>query len=345
MKVNLNSKINSKLKSFANKKAKEYKLEQIDPMLFAGIKEFILRDGKRVRPTFFLLSYLGYSRNKRLPRDLVETSIAFELLHDFLLVHDDIIDNSDTRRGKPTLHRIFQRGLNESEKIGQDLSIVAGDIIYAMAIDAFLSFNAPLKVTKVVLKSFLKSTILTGAGEFIDIKNGLISINKIKEKQIRLNYLLKTAEYTFMSPLFCGCMFAGEKFSEAKKIEKYGQYLGEAFQIQDDLIGIFEKSKVIGKSVLSDIMEAKKTLPIFWAYQNSSKLEKKFIETCLGNKNLCYADLQKIRKIIKETGAYAATKQEIQKLLTKAEQVLERTSMSRSYKQLFRKYVKSYIKL
>ncbi|MCP4649840.1 MAG: polyprenyl synthetase family protein [PVC group bacterium] len=342
--IDLKQKINTTLKSYVQEKMNEYRLSRVDSLLVSGIKDFVLRDGKRIRPTFFTLSYLGYSRKKRITSQLLKTAVAFELLHDFLLIHDDIIDNSNTRRGKPTLHKIFQRALRQSEKIGQDLSIVAGDIIYAMAIDAFLSLETPPKDMQTALKAFIRATVLTGAGEFKDIRNGLIDISCIKKSDIRLNYILKTSEYTFKSPLFCGCILAGGSISEANTLAEYGEYLGEAFQIQDDLIGLFEKSKVIGKSVLSDIIESKKTLPIFLAFKRCSRDERKFIQSCLGNEKLKYADLQKIRKIITNTGAYQTSKNEIKRLLDQSETTLAKTKMSKSHKELLRKYVTSYIK-
>jgi geranylgeranyl diphosphate synthase type I len=336
--------INKTLKRFLKERLGHYKLAGISRVLEKSIMEFSLRDGKRVRPIFFLLSYLGYSKSKKLSAKVIETSLAFELLHDFLLIHDDIIDNAKTRRGKPTMHVLLQRSLKQSEKIGKDLSIIAGDIIYALAIEAFLRINADQKPKQEALNLFLGSTILTGAGEFIDIINGLSNINDVGLKHIRMNYLLKTAEYTFKAPLACGCILAGESQPEIKKILKIGELLGEAFQINDDLIGIFSESKKIGKSVLSDIIEAKKTLPIFTAYQRSNKQNKAFIKKSLGNQRLKYSDLQKIRKIIIQTGAYTSTLEAIKILLNQAERLIDRLNMNASHKLLFRDYILSFIK-
>ncbi|MBU1044449.1 MAG: polyprenyl synthetase family protein [Candidatus Omnitrophica bacterium] len=344
MKPNLKNSINQHLHSFIQARLKNYKLNRINNVLDKRIKEFIFRDGKRVRPIFFLLAYSGYSRKKQLPNDIILTSLAFELLHDFLLVHDDIIDNADTRRGKPTMHRMLQKSLKQPEKIGKDLSIIVGDIIYALALEAFLSAKAKQKDKETALQIFLSSTILTGAGEFIDILNGLSPITKVGLKHIRMNYLLKTAEYTFKSPLACGCVLAGAPITEVKKLLQLGEFLGEGFQINDDLIGIFSQSKKIGKSVLSDIIEAKKTLPIFLAYKKACLADKAFINKSLGNKNLKYSDLQKIRKIIITTGAYAQTKQAINKLLQKAETLIDSLKMNNNQKQLFKNYILSFIK-
>ncbi len=344
MKGNLKLLIDTALKKHLKNKLNEYKLNQIDPLLARGIREFVLRPGKRIRPLFFLLSYLGYSRKKTITDKLLITALAFELLHDFLLIHDDVIDNSPTRRGKPALHKVFQHALRQTEKIGQDLSIVAGDIIYAFSIDAFLKLPAKQANQEAALRAFLSSTVLTGAGEFKDIRNGLTRINRIELRDIRLNYLLKTAEYTFKAPLVCGCLLAGRTQKEAGKIANYGLLLGEAFQIHDDLIGLFGKSAEIGKSVLSDIIEAKKTLPIFLAYKNSSCFEQKFITYCLGNKKLKFSDLQRIRKIVTTTGARDDSKKQINRLLTQADNLLYKSALDKKYKQLLHEYLLSFIK-
>ena len=345
MSILLKNKINKQLNIFVKEQLNHFKLDKTDALLASGIKDFVLREGKRIRPIFFLISYLGYASNKKVSSALIKTSLSFELLHDFLLIHDDIIDNSLTRRGKPTLHKIFEKALKQTEKTGQDLSIVAGDIVYAMAINAFLCAEPLTKSIIPALKEFLKSTILTGAGEFIDIRNGLTHIKNIQHSQIRTNYLLKTAEYTFKSPLYCGCLLAEKSVSEAKKIASYGQCLGEAFQIQDDIIGIFATSKAIGKSVLSDIIEAKKTLPMYLAYQHSSKKERLFLESCLGNSKLCYEDLLKIRKIITKTGAYEQSKKEILSLLGKANRILATSKMDNKYKDLLSQKATDFIKI
>jgi len=345
MKQNLKNKVNTALTKYLKAKIKEYNLTGIDAILSKSIKEFILRDGKRIRPILFLVSYLGFARSKKLKSDQLKTALAFELLHDFLLIHDDIIDNSNTRRGKPTLHKIFQNTLGQSEKIGKDLSIVAGDIIFAMAVDAFLSIKASPLHKQAALKVFLKTTILTGVGEFKDVCCGFTQIDKIKAEQIHLNYKLKTAEYTFKAPLVCGCILSASPAKEIKKLAAYAQLLGQAFQIHDDFLGLFEKSKKIGKSVLSDIIESKKTLPIFLAYNNAVAAERKFIKSCLGNKNLTLVHLKKIRQIIINTGAAAATKTKIKSLFNQANRILKTSAMHKKYKQLLVAYTSNFIKI
>ncbi|MCG2712952.1 MAG: polyprenyl synthetase family protein [Candidatus Omnitrophica bacterium] len=344
MKSAIKDKINSRLKRFVETAIDSRGLGKINPLISRSIKEFVLRDGKRIRPIFFLLAYQTYAKKKALPESIIRTSLAFELLHDFLLVHDDIIDNSKTRRGKPAMHKVLQRSLKQSESTGKNMSIVIGDIIYAMAIEAFMSTKAHQLIALEALRVFLSSTILTGAGEFIDVLNGFTQLKGIRLRNIRLNYLLKTAEYTFKSPLVCGCIFAGAPNSEIAKVSRLGELLGEAFQIQDDLLGLFGRSQNIGKSVLSDMIEAKKTLPIFLAFKLGSAKDRTFINKCLGNKYLKLRDLEKIKRIVIDTGALKTTENEVNKLIKKSRKIILSLKLKKAQKKLFEDYMLSFIK-
>ena len=104
--------INRSLASFLKKIQRDYKLHLVDPILFESIQDFTLRDGKRIRPILLILSYKGYSSpGKKLSPAFYNAATCIEFLHNFMLIHDDIIDRSDLRRGKPTLHRLLGRAV------------------------------------------------------------------------------------------------------------------------------------------------------------------------------------------------------------------------------------------
>jgi len=108
--------IDASLSDFLHIIKKEYHLHRVNPILFESIKDFSLRSGKRIRPLLLVLSYKGYSKkNIRSSTNLYNASVCMELLHNFMLVHDDIIDRSDLRRGKPTLHRMFMKAAKTND--------------------------------------------------------------------------------------------------------------------------------------------------------------------------------------------------------------------------------------
>lgn len=316
--------IDKSLMAFLEKARKEYPFAKVHPILFNSIKDFCARPGKRIRPLLMALSYQGYSTKKSLPAHLYTSCGCLELLHDFMLIHDDIIDCSDLRRGKPTLHKILAKikRTSQSEKLGSDLAIVAGDIVYALAIDAFLTIEENPTRKENALKYFVQTAAFTAMGEFIDILHGFENTRSIAEKDVFLNYSLKTARYTFECPLRIGAILAGAPTQELEKLSRAGLMLGQAFQIQDDIIGIFSTEKKIGKSILSDIEELKKTILVCHAYRTLKGKKKNDFIRIFEKPHKTYKDLIAIRRIFMEAGSLNYSLKKIETLLTRSEVLL-----------------------
>ncbi len=327
--------INKNLQDFLERIKKEYKFHLVHPILFESIKDFCSRKGKRIRPLLMVLSYKGYAQKKVSSKNLYTASACLELLHNFMLIHDDIIDCSDLRRGKPTIHKILSKTIKikDKEKLGTDLAIVAGDIVYALAIDAFLSINEDLKRKEQALKYFIQTAAFTAMGEFIDIVHGFEKISKIKEKDVFLNYSLKTARYTFECPLIIGAILAGAPKPDLKKLSRLGLLMGQAFQIQDDIIGIFSAEKKIGKSILSDISECKKTILVCHAYRHLRGKRKKEFLHCFEKPKKTYSDLKKIRKIFFESGSLDYSLNKIEALTSESQEIIKHLKLKTKYKK------------
>lgn len=341
----IKNKIDKNLKNFINNNLKDYSLSTISPLLAKGIKDFVLREGKRVRPILFVIGYLGFA--KRIAKNLYDSALSIELLHDFMLVHDDIIDKSDTRRGKPSMHRLLGNHLKPYTNVkfnGQDLSIVAGDVMYAMGTKAFLSIKEEPKRKEKALRKFIDAAVFTGAGEFIELINGTKPIEKITKQDINKIYDYKTANYTFATPLILGAILAGADDSEVNKLFRFGLYLGRAFQIKDDILGMFSSEKKIGKSTLSDLQEAKKTLLIWYAYKNSKK-DRKTIKRILSKKSVNKADLIKMRNITKESGSFEYSRKEIEELRQKSQKIISSSKIKPAYKETLQNYCNSVLSI
>lgn len=246
------------------------------------------------------------------------------------------------------MHEMLNKYLSNRKGIkfnGQDLTIVIGDVMYAMALDAFLSIKADLKRKEAALKKLIDAAMRTGSGEFIELLYGLKSIDKIKKSDIYKIYDYKTANYTFAAPLTIGATLAGANQNQLDKLYKYGIYLGRAFQIKDDILGLFSEEKNIGKSNLTDLQEAKKTILIYKAYQNSGKNDKLTIKNILTKSDVDKTDLLKIRKIITGSGALNYTKREIGKFLKKANVLHSSLKMYPRYKSLLSRYSEEILNL
>ena len=126
----IKNKLEKELHAYLKEIDRQYSLRKISPLLFDSIQEFVLRPGKRLRPTLLILGYMGF--DKKEPPGLYTSALSLELLHDYMLVHDDIIDKSDLRRGKPSMHNQLNAYLKKYKDVkfsGTDLAIVAGDVI------------------------------------------------------------------------------------------------------------------------------------------------------------------------------------------------------------------------
>jgi len=158
-------------------------------------------------------------------------------------------------------------------------------------------------------------------------------------------YDLKTANYSFSAPLVMGAALAGANQQELKRLHDYGIYAGRAFQIQDDILGIFGKTKDTGKSNLTDLQEAKKTLLIWRAHQISREKSKKAIKKILAKNRIYTQDLAVMRKIIRDSGALGYAKKEIASLVVKANASLDASRMNLRYKTPLQFYINSILGL
>jgi len=323
-----------------------YSLSAISPLIFRNVKDFALREGKRARPILFIIAYLGFA--KRAAPGLYRSAISLELLHDFMLVHDDIIDKSDTRRGKPSMHVMLQRYLKGKRRIkfdGRDLAIVIGDVMYAFSIHSFLSIKENMQRKEMALRKLIEAAIYTGSGEFLELISGIKDIDKITRQQIYKIYDFKTAAYTFASPLAIGAILAGAKNSQAERLFKCGIYLGRAFQIKDDIIGMFGKESEIGKPNLTDIREAKKTILIWYAYNNSNTRNKSRIKIILSKSEVGKSDLWEMRRIITRCGALDYAREKVKEYLHKALSLNSNSQMYPTYKKSLESYSHDLLKL
>ncbi|MCU0666514.1 MAG: polyprenyl synthetase family protein [Candidatus Omnitrophica bacterium] len=339
MNLKIKNTIDKRIKEFLNKADSCYKIKRLSPILSNTIREFVTRDGKRVRPILFILGYLGF--NKKEAKGLYESAISIELLHDFMLVHDDIIDKSGLRRGKPSMHKIFDRHIAENKNIkfsGQDLAIVAGDVMYAMGLASFLSIDVAKDKKEKAMRKLIEAAINTGSGEFLELMLAAKDISKIKKEQIYQVYDYKTACYTFASPLAIGAILAGANNQEAQKLYDYGIYLGRAFQIKDDILGMFSSEEETGKPLISDLQESKRTLLMWHAYQMGTFVQKKYIKKVLSGEKIGMRELKLTQDILISSGSLAKTKEDIVYYASCAKKSLSNSKISPEIKDYLDQY-------
>lgn len=290
-------------------KQKENESRKNDPLAGDIIKSFaeVARKGKKIRGSLITLGY--QAAGGKLDKNIIDTSLFIELFHAGVLVHDDIQDRGDFRRGIPTLHRQF-------EKMGSKLGIKIDNYHYgeAIAIDAgisayFYSFDKLLE-SKFPADRLIKTALIyskyvqrVSDGQSLDI-TGTTS-KKTNEKYVLTMLKLKSAEYTGVLPLLIGASLAGmEDKKRLKALENYGLSFGWAFQIQDDILGIYGNEREVGKDVGSDIKEGKNTLFMFHLAENGTTSQKVFMKKTLGNQRASPKDIEKMKQILKDAGSY-----------------------------------------
>jgi len=207
--------------------------------MLENLEGFCIPGGKRLRPA---LVYWGYKLlGGKHSKDITKASLAMELVHAFLLIHDDIMDQSDLRRGKITLHKLYERECEtlyksngKSQRFGETMGILAGDLSSCLAFKLLLSANFSPEQKTLVLNKLHETIINTIFGQELDIR---LEVNGLsKPSEILDVYHLKTAQYTFECPLHIGAILAGATQKDLEVISAFAIPCGIAFQITDDIL-------------------------------------------------------------------------------------------------------------
>ena len=268
--------------------------EFIDRYLF-DLQES-LSGGKGVRGG--LVCFGSIACGKEVDQDLIDLGLAFEIFHTYLLIHDDIIDHDVLRRGKPSFHALYGK---DSKHFGVSMGIMAGDVLSSMAYDLICQTSLSDSVKIKILRQVNKTLFETGLGEILDVLKDIG--DKPTREQVLQVHTLKTALYTFHSPLTIGAYAAQAKPEQIKTLQAYALPLGLAFQLHDDVLGLFGDEEKLGKPNTSDLKEGKQTILILDAYERATGQEKRLIDQALGNADITAEQAQAIRDIVKNTGA------------------------------------------
>ncbi|MEM0133747.1 MAG: polyprenyl synthetase family protein [Thermoplasmatales archaeon] len=269
----------------------------IEKEAVSKLREFTMRGGKRIRPLFMII---GYWINSEIDSKIINASISLELMQSYLLIHDDIIDQSEVRRGGPTFHRMF----GYEKRINEGISIVCADLSDAYSHEALLAADFDSDRLNAAMKLMSEIVEQTGIGQLMDITLSLGEEMTLDDVTTIHKY--KTAQYTVNGPMKMGAILAG--YSDPDRIDRYGIPLGIAFQIQDDILGMFGSEKELGKSVVSDFEEGKKTHLILNTYEMAKKSDVEFIKERLGKKGISNVDFQRVKEIIEGCGALERTR-------------------------------------
>jgi geranylgeranyl diphosphate synthase type I len=289
----------------------------VDPDLEAPIAclaDLVLVGGKRLRPAFCHWAFVGAGGD---PADelAVDAGAGFELLHAFALVHDDVMDGSDRRRGAETAHRVFEarheRGgwRGEARRFGEGVAILVGDLAFVYA-DLLLA-DAPRRAREIYDELRVELNI----GQYLDVLGTARGGVDLATARRIASY--KSGRYTVERPLHVGAALAG-RFDELEApLSAYGDPLGEAFQLRDDVLGAFGDAEATGKPVGDDLREGKPTPILAVALQRATGASAALLER-VGDPSLSEADVASLQQVLVETGALREAEARIQALTEQA---------------------------
>jgi len=325
------------LNFFLEKKIKES--EKINPLasdIWIKIKNFI-SGGKRIRGGLVKLGYECFRGKKK--RAILPIASALEITHGAILIHDDIIDRSDFRHHQPTVHRNYesyhkknyQKG--DPSHYGEGMALIVGDAGFYEGISLIEKSSFPPDLKLKCLGFLAKLMIHTCYGEILDVDLSFRS--KVSEEEIMLVNRLKTAEYTIVGPLKIGGILAGADPKKLKKFEDYGFAVGIAFQIQDDILGMFGSFEKLGKPVDSDIKEGKNTLLYTQALKRGNKKQRERLKSLWGKEDITQEEVEEAREIIRKTGSLSYSQNLARKLVNEAKTVVPNITQDENLKNVF----------
>lgn len=279
--------------------------------------ELCSRGGKRLRAALVAAAYCACrSSTATLSVDIepiVPVCTAVELLQSYFLIHDDWMDGDETRRGGPAVHARLGQSW-ESEHLAAAGGVLAGDFTLALATRVLAKAEAAQACLPAVLEQFAQMHLDAVAGQLLDVLDAEPDIERV--------YELKTGSYTVVGPLQLGGLLAGSSGDWFEGLQPFGLALGIAFQLQDDLIGMFAEQSVTGKPRGSDLKSGKQTLLCQMALQMASPEGRAQLSGVLGNQQASPADVEKAIVEVKRCGAEHIVRERIDSLVRKAKSIV-----------------------
>ncbi|WP_031146645.1 polyprenyl synthetase family protein [Streptomyces erythrochromogenes] len=282
--------------------------------------------GKRLRP---LLCVTGWQAadGRGIPEAVVRVAASLEMFHTFCLIHDDVMDDSGSRRGAPTVHRRLAlhhgqgRGALAAERVGASCAILIGDLALAWSGELLHAAGlTPRQLDAVLpLVDEMRSEVMYG--QYLDVTAAGRPTTDVDQALRIARY--KTAKYTVERPLHIGAALVGAPPAVYEALSAYALPVGEAFQLRDDLLGVFGTPEVTGKPVLDDLREGKHTVLAALALQRADRDQHRALHSLLGRPSLDEAEGAHLREILTATGARHEVENMIRTLRARALRALD----------------------
>ncbi|MEU4691170.1 polyprenyl synthetase family protein [Actinoplanes sp. NPDC023714] len=299
------------------------RLLEIDPALdevAATVSAFVLGGGKRLRPAF---AYWGFRGAGGADSDEVVAAVsALEFVQASALIHDDLMDRSDTRRGEPSVHRRYEARhraagwRSDAVGFGDSAAVLLGDLALVWSDEMLHGCGLPLADLARARAVFDQMRTEVTVGQYLDVLTQ--ATGDTSPERAGKVARFKSAKYTVERPLLLGAALAGGGPEVFAAYAAFGLPLGEAFQMRDDVLGVFGDPAQTGKPAGDDLREGKRTYLVASAFGASGEAARTALEAGLGDPDLDDAGVERLRGIIRDSGALAATESRIATLEAEA---------------------------
>lgn len=307
-----------------------------------------LRGGKRLRAEFLAAGYrsAGGAELAGPGSPAVQAAAALELFHAAALAHDDIIDRSDTRRGRPSTHRAFEAHhrasgwAGDGARFGEGAAIIFGDLVLVWSDERFIEATALAERPawgRRAREEFRRMRAEVAAGQVLDLVEEVAwPVVPIGERAARARRVAtaKSARYSVEAPIVLGALLAGADDAQVAAIRAFGLPLGLAFQFRDDILGVVGDEQVTGKPAGDDLREGKRTVLIAAAEARASEEERAWFDARLGDPELPAEEAAAMAARIRELGALDAVEAEIAALLEEALGALDAAGLDAGSREL-----------
>jgi geranylgeranyl diphosphate synthase type I len=289
------------------------KLKGNPKKLYDAAGHLIVNGGKRLRPYMVIKSCQIL---KGRVSNAMPAASAVEMVHNFTLVHDDIMDNDEMRHGVPTVHK----------KFGIPIAILAGDVLFSKAFQVITDTKLSTSATTQLVSRLSKACVDVCEGQLLDVK--MAEEKKIPSQAEYITMIGKKTAALFDVSCAMGAICATTKVSDISNLSSFGRNLGIAFQITDDLIGVMGDPKITKKPVGNDLREGKKSLPILMAIKLAKGNDKRIILKAFGNSRISKKELSNAVDVIRSLGIEKNVRKQALKYAEKAEKSLAKYSGS-----------------
>lgn len=335
--ADLRSRVNLALTDFLADQARALAVvgDELAPVISTATS-FVLGSGKRLRPAFAYWGYRGAGGQDS--NEVVWAAASLELLHACALIHDDLMDGSDTRRGLPSVHRIFAGMHREGEWVGDpeafglSSAILLGDLCLVWADQMFHRSGLAGEVMVSAQELHDEMRVELMAGQYLDVLEQSLATQSIDRAMRVARY--KSGKYTVERPLHFGARLAQSSDEITSSYSDYGIPLGEAFQLRDDVLGVFGDPSETGKPAGDDLREGKRTVLIAAAFERADSAQTHQLRRLLGDPGLDSTGVETLREIIRNTGALAYVEELIDSLMTTSLDALSRAKIDEQARQV-----------